>query len=390
MRYLVDVSQNQSDKIIKFINSGRYKNVAQFILTAIENQIYIEETDDTQQSLSHSKPKVDNLITLKQKEYDDIERGLVKEIDVEPGLIVNTDINPKVLPMPEFEELAVSMKRGKKLNEDRAWLWGQVNRIFPIKLGLRVLLVMLGNNETIELDAFRNKAGSVALAYGRMIRSKEWNDNKLREERVSAGLPININDNRFREAAMIELRKHKRIDELDAYLQQEEFKSTNRYRAQFLALLRKDGKFEGAMPFLRFVNLKDKDEKIYIGLTKAGLEFSKLKNPIIDEKNFGDSLNPAERDFYLEHISKNVKGEYEAIQWLLKKIKNGAVERTKITQEITKELNPFWQDSGAIINTQRAGLMARMFELELIEKKKDGVAVTYSVSESGKKYLDKA
>jgi Arc/MetJ-type ribon-helix-helix transcriptional regulator len=388
MRYLVDVTQKQSDNINKLINAGKYQTMAQFILAAIENQIYIEESDAAQQPLFHKLPKTDNLITIKEKEHDKIGHPIV-DVDIEPCLIVNIQNNPKILPMPKFEELAGSIKRGKALGEEHAWLWGQVNRIFPIKLGLRVLLVMLGDNETIELETFRNKAGSVALAYGRMIRSKERYDNKLRDEKVSAGLPININDSKFREAVIVELRKSKRLEDLDSYLQQEEFKSTNRYKAQFLTLVRKDGKLEGAMSFLRFVNVKQSDGKTCIGLTKAGLELAKLKNSIIDEKNFEKSLSDEERNFYLDHVSKNVKGESGAIRWLLKKIENGAAERDKITQEIKREFNQFWEDSDDVINTQRSGLMARMFELGLIEKKKNGVAVAYSISESGKKCLGK-
>jgi len=40
-----------------------------------------------------------------------------------------------------------------------------------------------------------------------------------------------------------------------------------------------------------------------------------------------------------------------------------------------------------VINTQRAGLMARMFELGLIEKEKDGVKVSYKISNRGMRFL---
>lgn len=389
MRYVIEITQKQADKITKLINEAKYQSVAQFILTAIENQIYLEESEGPSQPVFYKPLEINSSFVIKEEEHDKVGHPVI-DIEVEPSLIAAINNNPKTLPLPRFEELACSIKKGKAINEEYAWLWGQVNRIFPVKLGLRVLLGLLGNGEIIELEIFKNKAGNVALAYGKMIRSRERYENKPRDERVSAGLPIDITDSKFREAIAFELRKSKRIDEIDSYLQQEEFKSTNRYKAHFLALIRKDEKFEGAMSYLKFVNFKKLNgEKIYIGLTKEGLEFAKLKNPIIDEKNFEKSLSDSEINFYLDHISKNVKGEKAAIEWLLRKINEGIIEREKIIQEITKEFNQFWNDSKDVINTQRAGLMARMFELGLINKRKEGISVTYSISDRGRKFLDK-
>ena len=43
--------------------------------------------------------------------------------------------------------------------------------------------------------------------------------------------------------------------------------------------------------------------------------------------------------------------------------------------------------SDAVINTQRAGLMSRMYELGLYKKEKDANKVFYSITETGKKYI---
>ena len=60
-------------------------------------------------------------------------------------------------------------------------------------------------------------------------------------------------------------------------------------------------------------------------------------------------------------------------------------------KDLTPEdyIGEIWSASDAVINTQRAGLMARMFELGLIEKKKMGVRVFYNISEKGKIFLEK-
>ncbi|PIP68371.1 MAG: hypothetical protein COW92_01665 [Candidatus Omnitrophica bacterium CG22_combo_CG10-13_8_21_14_all_43_16] len=389
MRYVIDVTQKQVDYISRLVNLGRYSSTAQFILTAMENQLYIEEGDEVTKLPTNKLANGNSTIHIKEYTNNPTDYPGI-DVDVVPSLTDIRSNKVKTMSYPRFEDLACSIKRGKTLNESDAWLWGQVNRIFPIKLGLRILLASLGKEETVELESFRTKAGEIALAYGKMLRGHERHEKKIRVERVSAGLPIDISDNEYRELTIAKLGKNTRVGEIDAYLQQEEFKSTNRYRAQFLASMRKDGKLEGAMPYLRFVSLKKhEDGKVYIGVTNAGLDFACLKNPIIDDKNFDASLADKEKEYYLEHVYKNVKGEHAAIQWLLKKIESGINRREQINDRLKAELNPKWEDSDLVINTQRAGLMARMFELGLIGRDKEGVSVEYKVTTNGMQLITK-
>lgn len=347
MRYVVDITQKQAEEVEKLINKGQYKSFAQFITTAIENQIYIEKSE------------------IHEEKY---ELGNKKKKDVSPPIEIakNEDritltsiINqPKPVSMPTFQHLACF---SQKFEEKECWLWGQANRILPIKIGLRVLYITLDSEQWIDLEGYRNKATEVASEFGTIIRRYEDKKNKMRDEKISAGLPDG-----------------------------EEFKSKVRYKSHFLAYMRKEGALDGAMPYLRFVNLnKDERGRILIGLTEPGLNFAKLDNPVIDHQDFENGFDEKEVDFYLDHISKNVKGECSAIKWLLQKLEKGLKEREEINHELKKELGQIWGASDAVINTQRAGLMARMFELGLIEKEKKGVGpgVIYKVSELGNHFL---
>lgn len=350
MRYIIDITQAQAKQIGRLINRDKYENVAQFILTSIENQIYIEKEELEETKM---KPTSDRIII--EKEFRDKNPYTEEKITVDLSV---TDIFPKVIPMPTFSQLACSLGG---IEEEKCWLWGQINRIFPIKLGLRTLLAFIGSNQWVDLELFKDKAADIALRYSNMIRSYEERKEKKRDERISVGLPTG----------------------------KEEFKSKMRYKSHFLAYMRKDGKLDGAMPFLRFANVQKKEKgKILISITDAGLSFAKLDNPVIDHNNFEISLNGKEIDFYLNHISDNVKGEFFAIKWLLNKLANGITGREEINKELKQELGEAWKDSDAVINTQRAGLMARMFELGLIGKKKEGVVVTYKISTRGKNFLN--
>ncbi len=344
MRYLVDLTQQQAESVQRLIQAGKYPSVAQFISTAIENQIHIENN-------SEAGPAT--------KEFNgfDIKNHFVPSTGLKVSLTVVKG-KPQTVDPPNFSELA-AFSYG--IPEEKSWLWGQTNKLLPVKVGLRALYSFIADSQWADLDEFRKTAADIAANLGGAIKKYEKEKKKKRDDRISAGLPDNEN-----------------------------FKSKERYKSHFLGYMRKDGLMDGAMPFLRFVNLKRDDKGVVcIGLTKAGLQFAKLDNPPT-HGIFDTSFSEEEIDFYLEHISKNVPGESNAVIWLLRKLKEGVVERSKLNWQIKQEFRHIWKDAtDAVINTQRAGLMARMFELELIKKTKEGITVTYGVSERGEMFLKK-
>jgi len=354
MRYFIDVSEWQAAEINKLIKIGKYQNIAQFISAAIENQIYLENSVGLSQQDFLNKKDSDIYINLAKTintENTELKRITLGEINSQP----------KTVSMPSFSILSASLFN---IAEDKSWLWGQTNRILPIKIGLRVLYSMIDSEQWIDLERFRDKAAHVATLFGTKIRKYEDALGKIRSDRISAGLP-----------------------------KEGEVKSINRYKSHFLAYMRKDEKLDGAMTFLRFVNLnKDEKGKILIGLTDGGLNFAKLDSPVMDHNDFEKSFFQTEINFYLDHVLKNVKGESSAIKWLLTKLVNGMVTRDEIIDELRKDFSQTWQYnskkfSDKVLNTQRAGLIARMFELGLIRKEKDGIEVKYIISPLGESYF---
>lgn len=347
MKFLTDINQKQVEKIQGLIEKGAYINIAQFISVAVENQLYLEES---------GLPEMPFERPIQNENKKAIE-SLTNPAGFKTLKIVNLASIPKTQETPSFDELVL---RGK--NENEVWLWGQINKILPIKIGVRVLLRELKESQTILLEDFSNKAAEEAAYMGQIIRDYEDSHEKLRDERISAGLPT-IGDE----------------------------KSLTRYKAQFLAVSRKDGLMDGAMSLLRFSKIESttSNTKQFIGLTEEGLAFAKLHNPVIDNDSYHKSLSDEEIKFYLNHVKKIVKSEWNGIQWILSKIGKGINEREALNKELKKEYADIWKASDAVINTQRAGLMARMFELGLLGKEKDGIYVTYNLSEYGKSISEK-
>lgn len=344
MKYVIDISQKQAEKIENFIKKGLYNSFAQFISTSLENQIYIEESDSYKLTTNSETQKTENYPLRTNKIFDNYKLDGIRN-------------SPKTTSIPSFSQLCISLQ---KIEEEKIWLWGQINRILPIKIGLRVLYVLLGNEQWIYLEKYKEQAANIAVEFGNTIRNYENSRGKLRDEKISAGLPEG-ND-----------------------------KSKTRYQAHFLAYMRGDGKLDGAMCFLRFVNLDNNDKRrVKIGITEPGLNFARLENPVIDNNNFEQSLSEKEVNFYLEHIIKYVKSESSAMKWLLNELVNGTTQREAINIDLRKELGNIWNVTDPVINTQRAGLMARMFELGLIEKGKMGVKVNYKINNKGRIFLEK-
>ena len=346
MKYLVDISQKHVQKIQNLVSKGDYEGIAQFIAVAIENQLYLEESGLP--VFAENEKDIDNT-PVKENKNSQNEKATVSL------KLAAFQANPQVVSSPSYMQLVLGQKEG---SEELFWPWGQINKILPIKIGVRILFRELGANERMPLDDFADAAVEEAVRIGERLRSHEDQLRKLRDDRISAALP--------------------KVDDE---------KSQTRYRAQFLAYGRKDGLLDGAMALFRFANIDAKSGKHIIGITQAGVDFAKISNPVLDEDNLDKSLNQKEVDFYLTHVKSNVKGEFAGINWILTKINQGINERESLNSELKKEFAELWGASDAVINTQRAGLMARMFELGLLGKEKRGIYVTYHNSDFGKSFL---
>ncbi len=357
MRYIIDISQIRSKQIESLIEAKLYESVNQFVSVALENQLHIEKAEDTSRVKNNSASK-DKKYFTRQKSHD--LKGFPDE-DIELYLPI-PDEAPAFVDPPAFSQLVEFLD---DIDEKNSWMWGQFNRIFPVKLALRFLLIKLGKEHWIELEDYKEEAARKALICGKALDNYEAEKGKKRDEKISAALPKAPAGSAS------------------------EFKSLTRYKEHFIGGMRRDDHLVGAMPFLRFANFKRDGSRSLIGMTEAGYRFAILENPVIDLRNYESSFGEQEIDFYLDHITKNVKGEFSAIKWLLNKIAGGISERTAINEILEKEYGKIWKVKPAVINTQRAGLMARMYELRLIEKKKEGITVKYSISQTGNIFLNK-
>jgi predicted transcriptional regulator len=242
-------------------------------------------------------------------------------------------------------------------------IWGLYNRIFPTKIGLRVIakLTEEANDAFVELHKVQEEAGKQARFIGKELADYDETSGRPLGEKFSTGLPIGKQD-----------------------------KALSRYGAMFVGLLRSDGRAEGLPVDLGFVIVKRAERaKELVALTESGAEFVKLTNPILDRQGnvMPDyTLSEDEADFYLSHIRHWLPPEWERTQLTLTAISEGHNEPDKLDKVLRHDEKKQKSDS---LSTERAGIISRLTELGLVRRRRTGLRVTYSLTNRGEQYLNK-
>lgn len=265
-------------------------------------------------------------------------------------------------PKKDFKVLEIPTTTSDE-NVWNSWLWGQINRILPIKFAVRNLAIETAEFNTFpKLELFAEKASKEARKFGEFLKNKDQQLDKPRDKKLSTGFPIGQNNE----------------------------KSRSRYSSQFVGHQRSDGDTTGAVFDLLFADLFESEDGIVrIGLTSPGKEFSLIKNPVIDKNVFNSSLSPKEIEFYGDHIISFVPGEVSLFLIILKLIDNGVTKRETMNKEIGEFVKGSDWSEG-MISTQRSGAISRMYELNLISKERIGLEVRYRITPSGKNFMERA
>jgi len=332
MKIICDLPNYLLSDIRKLIENGKYSSFADFVLIASENQLSLE-------------------------------------LEEQPNLLELTMENSRKKSFRDKQNYAHPMKNIATLDQIENnvsehiwenWLWGQINRLLPIKFAIRLLAIETAKlGQFPEKGSFNSYASNEARSFGLFLRGQDEVLSKARDEKLSTGFPIG----------------------------DKQEKSLDRYWSHFIGYQRGDGSLTGALFDLGFANQTSNDiGDNLIGLTKAGVRFSQIINPVIDNKIFKKSLSFDECQFYINHIIENVSGEVSLSKILLELITNGVEKRDLLNVKLREKISSSdWSDG--MISTQRAGAISRMYEIGLITKKKIGLEVRYLSTEMGNQFL---
>ena len=272
-------------------------------------------------------------------------------------------------PFGDDPKMASFPLTGMNMEYQTNLLSGQYNRLFPMKIVLRTAASLIltrgeynisdGDGEDeIEFDALhiedlREESLKVAKYAKEQLK---WFDKRRSTsfgEKIAIGFPD--------------------------WKGEKSKKQSERFVSQFVGTVRTPGK---GLPFeIGFLSI---EEDGMVSFTEAGVEFMLEKNPLIDlaegwkeMKSFTDK----EKQLILMSIRRNVPKEFDYMMKLIKWISEGVNRPTDIEEQIISD----YEADKTTASLMRTGALARMIELDLVSRKKDGRKVTFSLTELGQK-----
>jgi hypothetical protein len=255
---------------------------------------------------------------------------------------------------------------GQAVPLDR-WLFGQYNKLLPAKVNCRALSNML-----------QEEPGGVPLSQASTIIAEQgvvlgdyllWNDQEHaigRDDAFSTAFPTSTDKEN---AEGVE-------------------KARARYANQFVASVNSNGRLSGLLLDLKLINyVKRKDPLLQ--LTEVGWHFAVMPNPVLDgtQKVPTQRFSDEEELFLLEHIKRSVPAENFAYHAIIRAIIEGANAPETLDKALEVYAPSNHNLSTSFLSSQRSGAISRMADLSLIERVRDGVRVSYSVTPFGEGYL---
>jgi hypothetical protein len=224
------------------------------------------------------------------------------------------------------------------------------NRIFPVKVAVRVLSNLLEDQDTLTTEAFGETLSVVVLDLGRYLFALDRTMHRgMRLEALSTGFPVRKRDKQA---------------------------SKRRFLNHFVGSVDSVGRASGMTLNLGFATVDSSDK---IGVTETGEEFARLENPILDsrtvDENLESDLSNSEISMYLRIVNERLPQEAQAMNVINEILKNGSKSYKEICQEFEKSITFNGPDAKSLVSP----LLSRMRELLLIKVRSEGLKTYYDL-----------
>jgi len=254
---------------------------------------------------------------------------------------------------------------GELAPENEYILWGQFNRFLPIKFTLRVLARLIlesGNGEGeswTSLDKWFAEVWRTAPTVRKDLGEIDFAQNTPRGEQLTSGFPTNTD------------------------------KSINRFVNHFCADVYRDGKIVGFPSHLGLI--KGSTDRNNVSLTDAGLQYVMLDNPILDGPlPYDSTMSMEEVGFMVKQIQSHLPSTWEFMIFVLNSVNGGLCTPDQLSEAIETNYGYGSQKNWnlAQISTYRTGAIGLLGDMSLIERKRDGRRVSYSLTKNGERELE--
>ena len=240
-------------------------------------------------------------------------------------------------------------------------------KFLPLKVALTESVIYLRDheNEDVLLRQLWAHVGPQAVSWGAALDEMDILLNRPRGERLSVSFP-------------------KQGDKSG--------KSMVRYLDSVFGTLLQDGRQSGVLPFLGFAKLTNANGEASFGITKEGLEFATLRNPVLSD---GEYMFPPfsiqERDFLLDQISRRCPTEADHMRhYLVVLHQHPGISRTEANRYMRGFYERIWNPlelSSSLVDSLRGGVNSRCYELGLAKTTREGVSAYYGATDLGLQWL---
>jgi hypothetical protein len=352
----VDISQRTKDQLDRLLDIGEYRDYSEAVAVAISNQLLFQQNSSAK-SAAAIQPEIP------------APRAKTAELETEnepnrtiPRLFAHFSADPQQVKLVSFEEPRPGPNGEFSIDQ---WIFGQHNKLLPVKATCRALANLLlkdaGWHAGIPITKAASEIASAAVKLGDYLRTVDSALDVNRDEAFAFAFPYSDSPNGD--------------------------KARLRYANQFVANLSKQGVLTGLPVELKFVHSAAPQTSKLL-LTEPGFVFAQMPSPVLD----GDAKRPPTRKFsdeestfLLNHICTRVPEEAFAYTAVAKAITAGANTPEKLDASLARYLpdRPDKPFTAAFLTTQRAGAVSRMIDLGLLQRVRDGVNVSYTLTNKG-------
>tara|TARA_Y100001960_G_scaffold287441_1_gene325594 strand:+ start:456 stop:1544 length:1089 start_codon:yes stop_codon:yes gene_type:complete len=316
----------------------------------------------------HQEISSDDLVLSHESENDDTDVADPNESSPKENIFVE-DGDAKEYPTA-FEGLSlddISFRLDEitavdisSMDEDTV-LWGQFSRFLPIKTSLRILALCSDMRKPVLITHWFEACYEWAHLIRGNLRQRDKDNRTPRGEQLASGFPKS-NGN-----------------------------SLNRYVNHFCASFYRDGTVIGFPAHLGLIHVEGEGEfeDRVVSLTQDGLDYVRMRNPVIDEDSPSKSMSSEEAQFMMDRIEEGLPASWGFLKFVLSSVAEGADTPNELSAEIArlygKGTTRNWNKKQ--VPTYRTGAIGLLGDMGLISRTWNFRSVTYSVTDKGREVL---
>jgi Arc/MetJ-type ribon-helix-helix transcriptional regulator len=293
-------------------------------------------------------PSLDALVT----------KALTRLLSSQKTELCGSPSSVEALPTPAKASAEFDDMLGHAVNSPAphaGWLWGMINRVFPLKVAARTCAQMSRTGPALLQDV-HERFVSDGIRIGRLLAAYDRGQGRRRNESLAVGFPSS-----------------------------EEQKSQIRFAHQFLGRRSASGTYLGGAFETALIGVTEPGSD-WVAPTRLGWRFAEIHNHVLDEGTIAtDNLEDDECRFYLCQVAPQVPAEASAFAAILETLRREPLDASSLAGRLDRFQDRDLPD--AVRNTSRSGALARLADVRGIRRVAVGRSARYEITSLGHEAL---